>query len=168
MESDFCQVYERPTTEQASLKEGVPMHATVFGRSGTPLWRFALVVFLPLLFVSCNKSPTTPEGPAPEEGTFEGSLDKVSAEEIGGWAWDSSQPDVPIKVDIFDGNKKLETVVADIFRGDLVKEKKGNGKHGFSYAPPDSLKDGKSHTIRAKVSGTNQELSSSPMPLKAP
>jgi hypothetical protein len=143
------------------------MHAPVSGSSGTSLWRFALVVCLPLLcFVGCNKSPTTQGGPAPEEGAMGGSLDGVSAEGIAGWAWDSSQPDTPIKVDIFDGDKKVTTVTADEFRQDLLDAKIGNGKHGFTYAIPDSLKDGKSHSIQAKISGTNQELDGSPKPLK--
>jgi hypothetical protein len=145
------------------------MQASVSGRSGTPLWRFALVLLLPLLcFVGCNKSPTTQGDSAPEADTIGGYLDVVSDEWIAGWAWDSSQPDAQIKVDIFNGDKKLTTVVADQFRQDLLDTKVGDGKHAFTYAVPDSLKDGKSHAIRAKISGTNQELGGSSKPLKAP
>ena len=145
------------------------MHARVTGRRGTLLWRFAFVAFLPLLcFAGCNKGPTTQESPtteggsAPGGGPMGGSLDAVTADVIAGWAWDKSQPDTPIKVDIIDGDKKLTTVLADEFRQDLLDAKAGNGKHAFNYPTPESLKDGKPHTIRAKITGTDKELTGSP------
>jgi hypothetical protein len=147
------------------------MQAPMSGRRGTLSWRFAFLALLLLLcFVGCNKTPTTEGGPAPEEGTSGGALDVVNADGIAGWAWDSSQPDTPIKVDIYDGDKKLATIVADQFRPDLLDDKRtmGDGKHAFNYATPDSLKDGKSHTIRAKVAGTDTELYGSPKVFKSP
>jgi hypothetical protein len=133
-----------------------------------PLWRFAFVAFVPLFcFAGCNKSPATQGGPAPEAGSTGGALDLVNADFICGWAFDSSQPDTPIKVDIFDGDKKLTTVLADELRDDLVKEKYGNGNHAFTYATPDSLKDGKSHTIQARIAGTVKELEGSPKTFKS-
>jgi hypothetical protein len=150
------------------------MRAIVSGRRGTLLWRFAFVAFLPLLcFVGCNQSPTTQGGPtqeedSPEEDSIGGALDLVNADVICGWAFDSSQPDTPIKVDIFDGDKKLTTILANELRDDLVKENYGNGKHAFTYATPDSLKDGKTHTIRARIAETDKELQLSPKTFKSP
>ena len=103
-----------------------------------------------------------------DASNIEGTLDVVSAEEIAGWAWDSGQPEAVIQVDIYDGENKVATLVAGDFRQDLADANTGNGKHGFDYATPDSLKDGKSHTIQAKVTGTNIELSGSPKTLKVP
>jgi hypothetical protein len=144
------------------------MQAPVIGRRGTLLWRIAVVAFLPLLsFAGCNKSPTTAGGSLPEKGAMGGWLDGVTAEVIGGWAWDGNKPDSPVEVDIFDGDKKLATVVADVFREDLLKEKIGNGKHGFTYPTPGSLKDGKTHTIRARIAGTDTELTGSPKTFKS-
>jgi hypothetical protein len=91
-----------------------------------------------------------------------GNIDKIDREQIGGWAWDKNQPDTPIKVDIYDGDKLIGTATADVFRKDLQDEGMGNGKHGFSYPTPDSLKDGKPHTVRVKTSGTNIEIGGSP------
>jgi hypothetical protein len=126
------------------------------------------MAFLPLLcIVGCNRSPTTQEGSAPEEETVGGALDGVTAEVIAGWAFDSSQPDTPIKVDIFDGDKKLTTVLADELRPDLVKEKYGNGKHAYNYPTPKSLKDGESHTIHVKITGTDKEVEGSPKTFKS-
>jgi hypothetical protein len=147
------------------------MHTPVSRRSETSLSRFALVVVLPLLCVTgCNKSPTTQgEEPAPEASEVVGALEVVNADGIFGYAWDSSRPDKAIKVDLFDGDKKLATIVANEFRQDLVDNKIGDGKHAFSYTTiPDRLKDGKTHTIRVRVSGTDHDLTNSPMNLKAP
>jgi hypothetical protein len=144
------------------------MQALVSGRGGTPWWRFALVAFLALLgFVGCNRNPTTPDGPAVGEAA-EGHLDGITAETIWGWAWDPDKPDSPIDVEFFDGETKLDTVTADKFREDLLKQKIGNGQHGFSFATPQSLKDGKSHTIRAKFAGADKELIGSLKPFKFP
>ena len=110
-----------------------------------------------------NSKDTITTAPSP---TLEGNLDLASATEIAGWAWDSKQSDSIISVDIYDGDAKIATVPADQFREDLLKSRKGNGKHSFSLPTPASLKDGKSHKIRAKVSGTNQELNDSPKVLK--
>jgi hypothetical protein len=113
-------------------------------------------------------APTFGGGTDPTSGTsvVEGTLDWVTAESIDGWAWDSAKPDMPIDVDIYDGDKKLATVVADQFREDLVQAKIGNGKHSFSLPTPAGLKDGQPHSIRAKAAGTNTELFSSPRVLK--
>jgi hypothetical protein len=154
---------------QYSLEEAGPMHKPMQRRTQAPFGRFALVVLLPLLiFMGCGKTDQTSEttsGGKPPGENAEGSLDAATGELIAGWAWDSDQPDNPIKVDIFDGDKKLATVLADQFRDDLLKEKKGNGKHSFSYPTPAGLKG---HTIRVKISGTGTELSGSPQTVKSP
>src|SRR5437762_12948070 len=131
-------------------------------------WIGALVVVaaLPLLVVvGCKQNAKTTSTAAPI-ASLEGNLDLATTTEIAGWAWDSKQPETILSIDIYDGDTKIATVQADQFREDLQKAKKGNGKHSFSLPTPASLKDGKSHKIRAKVSGTNQELNDSPKVLK--
>jgi hypothetical protein len=81
---------------------------------------------------------------------------------MAGWAWDKNDPDSPINVDIYDGNTLLATVTANLFRQDLVNASKGKGNYGFAYTPPTSLRDGQTHSIQAKVSGTNFDLYGSP------
>jgi hypothetical protein len=89
----------------------------------------------------------------------EGSLDVANDQQIAGWAWDSSRPNAPIPVEIFDGTTPLAIVTADLLREDLVAAQKGNGAHGFSYFPYSSSQlSGK--TIRVLVSG--KELVGSP------
>jgi hypothetical protein len=144
------------------------MHAQRSGFAARAGGRLTVVILLPLVIImGCKQSPATEPDTGPDEDALAGGLDVVTGEQIGGWAWDSTQPNTPIKVEIFDGDKKVETVLADQPREDLMKDY-GNGKHSFNIATPDSLKDGKSHTIRAKVQGTDHELEGSPKTLKVP
>jgi hypothetical protein len=99
---------------------------------------------------------------------FEGSFDKLEVVSLGGWAWDKTQPNVAIKVEIYDGATLLATVIAQGFRADLQSAGKGDGKHAFNYALPPNLRDGQSHTISVKYSGTDSDLPGSPRTLPFP
>jgi hypothetical protein len=100
-------------------------------------------------------------GPSPPSARSTGFLGFVNFAQVAGWAWDPAQPDTPIGVDIYDNDSLLITVPADKFRNDLAKFA-GNGKHGFHYAIPPEIRDGKEHVIRAKITGTQIELKNSP------
>jgi len=90
--------------------------------------------------------------------TYEGFLDRVDCQMISGWAFDAKRPDLPINVEIFDGEVLLKTVPANVFRPDLLDAAKGNGRHSFAIPIPASLNDGNAHSLRAKVEGTGFEL----------
>jgi Protein of unknown function (DUF616) len=94
----------------------------------------------------------------PPTGKCEGHVDVVDCNIIAGWVWDPRQPDTPLAVDIYDGKTKLDTITADWFREDLRAAGKGNGAHGFIYHVPDSLRDGKPHSIRVAVAFTKDSL----------
>ncbi|HJQ27421.1 MAG TPA: hypothetical protein VKA60_26285 [Blastocatellia bacterium] len=94
--------------------------------------------------------------------TFEGFHDIADCNGIVGWAWDSSQPNTVIFVDIYADGVVFATVPADQFRQDLVDAGKGNGYHGFSIATPESLKDGAAHQIRVRIAGSNIDLYNTP------
>jgi hypothetical protein len=158
------------------------MRISAFDRTRVLSRWFALLLSLSLfLLLSCGKEDKKDTGKAPaDDGSkaekkntdkppegLEGTLDGFDADSVSGWAWDPKKPETPIKVDLYDDDKKFATVPADEFRKDLLEAKKGNGKHGFLYALPKSLKDGKEHTIRAKFEGTDKELDESPKKFKA-
>jgi hypothetical protein len=42
--------------------------------------------------------------------SYAGYLDAAGCGIIGGWAWDATQPNTPISVDIYDGLTKIQTV----------------------------------------------------------
>ena len=93
---------------------------------------------------------------------YSGVLDGAGCTNIGGWAWDTTQPNTSINVDIYDGSTLIATVAANQFRQDLANAGIGNGIHGFSLATPASLKNGQAHSIVVKISGTSSALSGSP------
>ena len=122
-----------------------------------------------LLLASCSSHPeptTEKASPAANpSANYEGFLEITDNRGISGWAWDKSQPDSPLQVTIFDGNKVLITLPADKFRKDLADNQRGNGKHGFETWLLSELKDGSAHQIRVKIANTDFELSNSPRSL---
>jgi hypothetical protein len=99
---------------------------------------------------------------------YEGALARPSCQEISGWAWDGGRPNVPIRVDIYDGDTLLGAVLADRPRPDLAGGGKGDGRHGFAFAVPRALADGNLHVIRVKFEGTDIDLRNSPQLLRCP
>ena len=91
-----------------------------------------------------------------------GDVEQAYCYEIQGWVWDKNQPDVPVDVELWDGDKYLMKFPANQFRQDLVDAGYGNGRHGFHVLTPSQLKDHRSHVIHLRVAGTEQELTNSP------
>ena len=107
---------------------------------------------------SATAQPSVNSGPP----RYEGYLDIASCEGIHGWVWNQNQSDAPVKVEIYDSNNLLITMDANVLRDNLVSAGKGDGKHAFTYVLPPFLKDGKLHSIRTRVAGTDFELGNSP------
>jgi len=82
----------------------------------------------------------------------------MSCDQLRGWAWDSSQPNQPLSIELYDADRLLKTTVAGGFRQDLLDARKGNGRHLFIEASPPAIKDGKPHAIRAVVKGADFTL----------
>jgi hypothetical protein len=128
-------------------------------------------VCLAMLWLSACSRRTEEEPPekkpSPKVGAMAmGVLDSDGAvEDIAGWAWDPVQPNTPIEVDIYADGKLHGTMLADHDRHDLISEGKGNGKHGFDYPFPESMRDGKPHRISVRIGGTDRELVRSPRSL---
>jgi len=97
---------------------------------------------------------------------YEGFLDRVDYEAIGGWAYDVRQCDRPLDIEIYRGEVKLARVRADGLRRDLLLAGKGNGRHSFILPTPSCLRDGKPHSIRARVANSRFELNYSPSIMK--
>jgi hypothetical protein len=108
------------------------------------------------------------KGQPPDVLIYIGVLEQANEEEIAGWARDRNQPNSAVQVNIYDGETLLATLPADGFRQDLLDQGMGDGRHGFSYPTPASLKDSRSHTIRVKMAGNNAELFASPKTIVLP
>ena len=92
--------------------------------------------------------------------TYQGSFEHIDCQSVSGWAWDTSQPNTPVSVDLYsyDRVQTLGTFRANQFRQDLLNSGIGNGQHGFSFAFPASLRDGRSHWIQIHYSGLGREF----------
>jgi hypothetical protein len=104
---------------------------------------------------------------AANDNSYEGFLDRVDYEAIGGWAYDVRQRDRPLDIEIYIGEVMLARVSADGLRRDLLMAGKGNGRHSFILPTPSGLRDGKPHSIRARVADSRFELDYSPSTMKA-
>ncbi|MGA0556321.1 putative Ig domain-containing protein [Larkinella sp. VNQ87] len=118
------------------------------------------------LTVSESNNPPTSGSSGP--GNYEGYLDVVNCSSIQGWIWDRDKPNTVIAVEFLDGNTVIGSTDANIFRQDLKNANKGNGVHGYSFAVPASLKDGKAHSISGRVPNSTFVLKWSPKTLTCP
>jgi hypothetical protein len=64
---------------------------------------------------------------------YQGYHDGSGCDKIYGWAWDSSQPNSHVNVNIWDGQNYIATVSANEFRQDLLNAGIGNGDHAFNF-----------------------------------
>ncbi|MFC5407984.1 sialate O-acetylesterase [Larkinella bovis] len=98
-------------------------------------------------------SSTNPPG-----SNYGGSLDGAHCDNIWGWVYNKDYPNAPITVEFLANNVVVGSIVASNFRQDLKSAGKGNGEHGFNFAPPASLKTGQNQAIKARVVGTTYFL----------
>src|ERR1700733_1668123 len=68
-----------------------------------------------------------------------GNLELVTPEVICGWAWNPLAPEESVVVEIFDGDKLLLRLRADIDRQDLREAGIGTGKYGFTVPDPSTI-----------------------------
>src|SRR6266446_942190 len=95
-----------------------------------------------MFVVSCsNNNPSTANpGPvsSPAKPSYAGTVDRISCEAIGGWVWNSVNPNDEISVDIYVDDKSMATVHAKLPRPDLSNV--GTHNYGFVLATPTDLK----------------------------
>jgi len=107
-----------------------------------------------------DRSPaqSTPSRQSEPPDGYEGFLEMVTCDLLSGWAWAPSQPESPLTIDLYDGDRLLATTSADVFRQDLLDARKGNGRHQFIQKTPLGIRDGRPRSIRARVQGTSFTL----------
>ena len=101
-----------------------------------------------------------------EVGLLEGFHEVASCSEIAGWAWDPTDPDRRLRVDISAGGVKLGSAWADRYRPDLKGAGKDDGRLSFAWIPPDDLHQWTSAPIRVTLAGTDEALAATPRPLE--
>jgi len=90
-----------------------------------------------------------------------------SPSEAFGWACDTTNYSKALQIEIYDGTQKVGTTLADIQRESAVADLCGGvAKHGFVWSYPETLRDGKTHEIKAYAilaSGARVLLPGSPV-----
>ncbi|RYD95138.1 MAG: hypothetical protein EOP50_08450 [Sphingobacteriales bacterium] len=99
---------------------------------------------------------------------YDGYLSTASCTVISGWAWDGKKPNVPMVVEILEGQNVIAFAVADIYRSDLKTAGKGNGLHAYAFEPPKILYDNKPHILSARVQGSTFALKQGPKTVTCP
>lgn len=99
-------------------------------------------------------------------GNYNGVVDSINCDAIQGWAFDWNRPHVPADIDIYDGDKLIVKIKADLARPDL----QGNDpNHGFRLSPvPPTLLDHKAHQVHVRYGDTQIEITNSPKPVTCP
>ncbi|MCE7066146.1 T9SS type A sorting domain-containing protein [Dyadobacter sp. CY326] len=121
----------------AALRDGQPHTLTVRVKGSSTILNNTKIV-------TCNPL-----------SAYQGTFETASCTELKGWAWDKNNPNAPaLVVELIEAGRIVATVNADIYREDLKNAGTGTGKYGFSTAFPALLRDGKPHTITARVKGT--------------
>jgi multisubunit Na+/H+ antiporter MnhF subunit len=92
----------------------------------------------------------------------DGFVDGGTCEGVTGWAWEPSQPDSPLALDLWTGDVKLGTVTANWFRRDLYAAGQGNGAHAFRFTFPEPLPPETGRVISVTYAGTSRHLRGSP------
>ncbi|GAB3901584.1 hypothetical protein GCM10028803_26500 [Larkinella knui] len=117
---------------------------------------------------SCSSLPgsaTVVVAPGTAVGSFDGFIYGADCSTFRGWAWDRNKGNTALPVEILDGPNVIATIQADVFRDDLKNAGKGNGKHAFLFAIPETLKDNQSHLLSARVASSSFILKDSPKAL---
>jgi GT2 family glycosyltransferase/SAM-dependent methyltransferase len=118
--------------------------------------------YFPLLVTVRAAKPAPPDELVPAGQRIEGSQDRATCRAITGWAWDPSDPERRLWVELREGERLLGSVRADRLRPDLVEAGKGDGKVAFFFTPEEDLHGVEPCWISARVLGLDRDLPNSP------
>jgi hypothetical protein len=83
-------------------------------------------------------------------GYLEGCIDLIRDDGlIEGWALDHNHPELPVLLQIFEGDVQIGVTLACIARADLLEAEKGNGRCAFHFVSPKPLNPGQVRLVRA-------------------
>ena len=83
---------------------------------------------------------------------YKGAVDFRDCEAVGGWVV-AKNSQAETKVEFYIDDKLIDTAPATKLRPDLTSW--GTGRYGFSFKMPAAYKDGKPHTVKIKVVGSD-------------
>ena len=126
-----------------------------------PAWRAGGVVLtfhafaFGIMIFNGHLTPMTP--PRREE-----IVDTCDCQSIAGVVWDRAKPGAQPQVDIYVDYAWVARVPADQYREDLRQRGLGDGRHAFNYAFGSDVRNGRAHTIEARLAGPDTYLRGTP------
>ena len=75
-------------------------------------------------------------------------------------------PASPVSVEVLVDGVAMGTVAADRARPDLARAGKGDGRHGFVWEVPQSLRNGKPRRVTVRFAGTTDPLAGKRLTLR--
>jgi len=132
-----------------------------------PAWHVASIVLTFHAFafgIMIFNGHLTPKVPPRHEETIE----TCDCHTITGVAWDRARPNEALLVDIYVDYAWVARVKADQFREDLQERGMGDGRHAFSYAFESYVRNGRAHTVEARLVGPNRYLRGAPATITCP
>lgn len=120
--------------------------------------------------VETAATPPAPAPPAASSTAPIGSADRISFEEINGWAWDEAAPDESVDIELLDGDVVVLRVSANRLRPDLTQAGIGNGTgaYGFTILNPGGLLPYSRHCVRVRRASDGRDLPGSPRWISRP
>ncbi len=100
-------------------------------------------------------------------GQMTGNLDGLDGRTVTGWAYDPTDPDGAVELEILDGDGTIARVVANRYRADLELAGIGDGRHGFELRLARPLSPQVRHELRVRRVGDRHELPGSPLAIDA-
>lgn len=131
----------------------------LFGESAAQILFNRLATFHAIAFglLLFSGRLTPPPPPA-----LERVLEKADTSEVVGLVWDRSAPRAEMTVDLYVDEAFIERRNSNDYREDLRDRGFGDGKHGFRFALPWWVRDGRPHIVEVRDSKTMAPLKGSP------
>ena len=125
------------------------------GAAGSPSANTVAATSAPTAVTSIQPNASSISGTSTTAGNIDGFVDQNDCTQISGWARDKRRPEAQVTVEVYDSDRPLGTLVASDSRPDLAQAGISDGRYGFRYPIPAQLRDGKAHTLRVRVAGTD-------------
>ncbi|CAO3437871.1 glycosyltransferase [Azospirillum palustre] len=81
---------------------------------------------------------------------LEGYVEGLSGQNFRGWIWCVGRPDIKPSIYINIDGISLHRSVADIFREDLLGDRKSDGRAGYQFSLPAEIFDGRNHKLELR------------------
>ena len=95
----------------------------------------------------------------PQDGPLQGSVDRVDAETIAGWAWLPAHPGTHAELEVVVNGERIAELTANRHRADLQASGYGDGRHSFELRLPRPLSPFSRHEIIVRRSADGEPLS---------